>query len=179
MGAIVEFVDPGFEDVTEVIETLWYGGAANIVSKIEVPLRSELDPGLLRVAEIGRKIGVVDYLRAVDRRNELSQLMGAFFRKWDLLLSPAVAITAFEAGHDVPAGSDSETWFSWSPYCHPFNLTQQPAISIPFGKNHDGMPIGIQLAGPRFRDDLVLSVADAILRNHQPAVLLEVLQPNS
>lgn len=176
MGAIVELVDPGFEDVTEVVEVLWYAGAANIVSKIEVPLRSELDPGLLRIAEIGRKIGVVGYLRAVDRRNELSQLMGAFFRKWDLLLSPTVAITAFEAGRDVPVGSDSETWFSWSPYCHPFNLTQQPAISIPFGKSHNGMPIGIQLAGPRFRDDLVLGVADAILRNHPPRVLAKPVE---
>lgn len=176
MGAIVDFVDPGFEDVTEVVEVLWYGGAANILSKIEFPLRSELDLGFLRVAEAGQRIGVVEYLHAVDRRNELSQRMAAFFRKWDLLLSPTVAITAFEAGRDVPDGSDSDSWFSWSPYCHPFNLTQQPAISIPFGKSHDGMPIGIQLAGPRFRDDLVLSVADAILRNRPPRVLAEPVE---
>jgi len=49
----------------------------------------------------------------------------------------------------------------WTPYSYPFNLTQQPAISIPCGLNRDGLPMALQLVGPMFGDALVLRAARA------------------
>ena len=71
-----------------------------------------------------------------------------------------------EAGHDVPPGSDMADWPDWTPYTYPFNLSQQPALSIPAGRTRDGLPVGLQIVGPRHSDDLVLAVgryAEAVL----------------
>lgn len=162
LGANVELVDPGFHDPTDAFEKLWYAGAANAVGKIDPSALSELDPGLLKVAQAGTKLSVIEYLRAIDTRNEIAEIMAEFHQHWDILLTPTVAVTAFEAGRNVPGGWPSDNWTSWSPYCHPFNLTQQPAISIPFGYADNGLPVGIQLVAARFRDDLIFGVANAI-----------------
>ena len=68
-------------------------------------------------------------------------------------------ITAFEAGHDVPPGSGLDGWPDWTPFTYPFNMTQQPAISIPVGTTRAGLPVGMQIVGPRHSDDLILAVA--------------------
>ena len=65
------------------------------------------------------------------------------------------------AGTDVPAGSPSQDWTSWTPYTYPFNLTQQPAITVPCGLTAEGMPVGLQIVGPRHGDQRVLDVAAA------------------
>ena len=161
-GATVDMVDPGFADPTTDFETLWYAGAAGAIFKLSPEARGELDEGLLRVAELGRRIDILDYLRAVDRRIELAEKMLEFHSRWDLLLTPTVPITAFPVGSNVPANWPSDNWVTWSPYCHPFNMTQQPAASIPFGFSSDGLPVGVQLVGPKFRDDLVFRGAQAI-----------------
>ena len=69
--------------------------------------------------------------------------------------------TAFAAGHEVPPGSGLERWWEWSPFTYPFNLTQQPACSIPCGLTKAGLPIGLQIVGPMFGDALVLRAARA------------------
>ncbi|MGY2062700.1 amidase family protein, partial [Nocardia gipuzkoensis] len=66
---------------------------------------------------------------------------------------------AFDAGHDVPPGSGLRSWPQWTPFTYPFNLTQQPAISIPVGVTAAGLPVGMQIVGPRHSDDLVLALA--------------------
>jgi Asp-tRNA(Asn)/Glu-tRNA(Gln) amidotransferase A subunit family amidase len=48
-------------------------------------------------------------------------------------------------------------WAQWTPFTYPFNMTQQPALSIPIGKTSQGLPIGMQIIGPRHSDDLVLA----------------------
>ncbi len=66
------------------------------------------------------------------------------------------------SGHDVPPGSGYPSWPSWTPFTYPFNLTQQPALSVPAGLTEDGRPVGLQVVGPRHSDDLVLAVGRAI-----------------
>ena len=162
LGATVETVDPGFVDPSDDFRTLWYAGTANAVSKISPEERNNLDVGLLRIAEQGKSISIIDYLRAVDRRIELAELMTQFHSRWDLLMTPTLPITAFRAGRNVPEDWPSDDWVTWSPFCHPFNMTQQPAASVPFGFARDCLPVGMQVVGPKFRDDLVLRVAYAI-----------------
>ena len=87
--------------------------------------------------------------------------MRQFMQRYDFLLTPSVAVPAFDA---LPAGHgtiDPETMLGWTPFSYPFNLTQQPACSIPCGLTSDGLPIGLQIVGPMFGDALVLRAARA------------------
>ena len=87
--------------------------------------------------------------------------MRQFMQRYDLLLTPSVAVPAFDA---LPAGHstiDPATMLGWTPFSYPFNLTQQPACSIPCGLTSDGLPIGLQIAGPMFGDALVLRACRA------------------
>lgn len=91
----------------------------------------------------------------------LGATMGDFHRRYDLLLTPTMPIPAFEAGRDAPVGWPSDLWTSWTPYTYPFNMTQQPALSLPCGLTDDDRPIGLQIVGPRHADSIVLRAGAA------------------
>jgi aspartyl-tRNA(Asn)/glutamyl-tRNA(Gln) amidotransferase subunit A len=159
LGATVERADPGFGDPLEAFQVLWFSGAAAVLAPV-LDRRAEIDPGLVAVAERGAACTAVEYLDAMAVRNDLGTLMGAFHQRYDLLLTPTLPIPAFEAGVDAPAGY-AGTWTSWTPFTYPFNLTQQPAASVPCGLTPDGLPVGLQIVGPRHADGRVLAAAHA------------------
>jgi aspartyl-tRNA(Asn)/glutamyl-tRNA(Gln) amidotransferase subunit A len=161
MGAKVEQNDPGFEDPLEVFNIHWYAGAANALRAYSEKLRERMDQGLIEIANEGAEYSVLKYLEAVGRRSELAIHMGRFHAEYDLLLTPAVPIPAFEAGREVPAGSPHRRWTSWTPFTYPFNLTQQPAASVPCGFTSAGLPVGLQIVGAKHEDALVLRAAHA------------------
>ena len=85
---------------------------------------------------------------------------------WNLWqLDPAAPIRAYirtRAGLEAPAGGAfGDEWVEWSPYTYPFNLTQQPAASVPCGFTSEGLPIGLQIVGAPRADALVLRAARA------------------
>ena len=88
--------------------------------------------------------------------------MGAFHRTYDLLVTPTEPITAFAAGVEVPEGSAEPGWPSWTPFTYPFNMSHQPAATVPCGWSAAGLPIGVQVVGPRHADALVLAACAAI-----------------
>jgi aspartyl-tRNA(Asn)/glutamyl-tRNA(Gln) amidotransferase subunit A len=88
--------------------------------------------------------------------------MGRFHERFALLVTPTLPIPAFAAGVEVPPGSPASRWTSWTPFTYPFNLTQQPAATVPVGKDDQGLPVGMQLIAARHRDDLVLRAAHAL-----------------
>jgi aspartyl-tRNA(Asn)/glutamyl-tRNA(Gln) amidotransferase subunit A len=162
LGAHVEEVDPGFPDPTGILRTIWYGVAASIVDAVPANGRAKMDEGLLQIAERGRSVTLSAYLAAQAQRAELAQHMLRFHEKYDLLLTPQMPVPAFEAGRVTPAsGPFSDEWLSWSPYTYPFNLTQQPAASVPCGFSNDGLPLALQIVGPPRNDMLVLRAARA------------------
>jgi aspartyl-tRNA(Asn)/glutamyl-tRNA(Gln) amidotransferase subunit A len=161
LGAHVEEVDPGFSDPTDILRTIWYGVAASIVDAVPAKARAKMDEGLLQIAERGRSVTLAAYLAAQAQRAELAQHMLRFHEKFDLLLTPQMPIPAFEVGRVTPAGRFSDEWLSWSPYTYPFNLTQQPAASVPCGFSNDGLPLALQIVGPPRHDMLVLRAARA------------------
>jgi aspartyl-tRNA(Asn)/glutamyl-tRNA(Gln) amidotransferase subunit A len=161
MGATVEQCDPGFQDPLEIFNIHWYAGAANALRAYSEKLREMMDSGLIEIANEGAEYSVLDYLEAVGRRSELAIHMGRFHIEYDLLLTPAVPIPAFEAGREVPAGSPHRRWTSWTPFTSPFNLTQQPAASVPCGFTSAGLPVGLQIVGAKYEDALVLRAAHA------------------
>ena len=87
--------------------------------------------------------------------------MGRFHQTYDVLVTPTLPLPAFPAGQDVPDGWRSPDWTSWTPYTYPFNLTQQPALSVPCGFTAAGLPVGLQIVGARHADALVLRVGQA------------------
>jgi aspartyl-tRNA(Asn)/glutamyl-tRNA(Gln) amidotransferase subunit A len=160
LGAHVEQVDPGFADPRPAFQTLWFAGAARAVADLGVA-DDVLDAGLARVAGRGAQVSALEYLGAMQVRDALGVRMGAFHDTWDLLVTPTLPIVAFEAGRDVPAGSADPDWPSWTPFTFPFNLTQQPAGTVPCGFTSEGLPAGLQIVGPRYGDALVLRAMSA------------------
>jgi aspartyl-tRNA(Asn)/glutamyl-tRNA(Gln) amidotransferase subunit A len=158
LGATVEEVDPGFADPVEAYHVLWFSGAAKVVASYPA---GEIDPGLAEVVAIGNTYSAADYLDATAVRIDLGVRMGLFHQQYDVLVTPALPIPAFEAGVEVPAGSGLDRWTRWTPFTYPFNLTQQPGASVPCGLTSDGLPIGLQVVGARHADDLVLRVCRA------------------
>jgi aspartyl-tRNA(Asn)/glutamyl-tRNA(Gln) amidotransferase subunit A len=160
-GAQVELVDPGIEDPLPITIGLWFAGAWAIYSGLSAEQQSLADPDFAAEAEAGSKYGVLDLHRLTLARGALGAHMRQFMQRHDLLATPAVAVPAFDAR---PAGSTKLTpqnMLGWTPFSYPFNLTQQPACSIPCGLTQAGLPIGLQLVGPMFGDALVLRAARA------------------
>jgi aspartyl-tRNA(Asn)/glutamyl-tRNA(Gln) amidotransferase subunit A len=152
----VDVVETLFDDPKETIRTIWIAGMASATRHFRDQELSLLDTGLLPLILEARKMSALTYTQALADRVLLGQRMRAFNQSYDLLLTPAVAVAPFAAGRLSPPTYPQDDWFSWTPYSYPFNLTQQPAASLPVGFTPDGLPVGLQVVGPMFRDDLVL-----------------------
>ena len=163
LGAHVEEADPELEgDPIAVWDTLWWSSFATLLQFYGERVQAEAEPGLLAAAARGLKTSVSDYIRAQLKRADLHQVFARFFERYDLLLTPSMPRAAFEVGHVVPpAGEWGEAWTQWCPFTYPFNLTQQPAASIPCGLTREGLPIGLQIVGGIGADALVLRASRA------------------
>ncbi|HEY9538996.1 MAG TPA: amidase family protein, partial [Kiloniellaceae bacterium] len=161
LGADVVEATPDLADTEAVFRIHWYSGAANLLQRFDAAAQATMEPGLQEVAAEGRGYSLLDYLDAVSRREKLVVAVNSFHQTYDLLVTPSLPIPAFAAGEEVPAGSDLQRWPQWTPFSYPFNLTQQPAISLPCGLTSEGLPAGLQIVGPRFADALVLRAARA------------------
>jgi aspartyl-tRNA(Asn)/glutamyl-tRNA(Gln) amidotransferase subunit A len=163
LGAIVERADPGFADPIETLMMLWSAGAALALQPISAADRKRMDPGLVAVAEAGEKVTAPAYVEALlNQRNALALTTARFHERYDLLLTPSLAVPAFEAGRLTPAhGRYGEDWTRWTPFTYPFNITQAPAASVPCGLTAAGLPVGLQIVGPFGADRLVLRASAA------------------
>jgi aspartyl-tRNA(Asn)/glutamyl-tRNA(Gln) amidotransferase subunit A len=161
LGAHVEEVGPGFESPAEIFRVHWYAGAAYVLSALPAELRKLVDLGMREVASEGAKITLKQHMDAVQNRGALGIAMNTFHTQYDLLITPTLPIPAFHAGKEVPEGSGMKRWTEWTPFSYPFNLTQQPAATVPCGFTSTGLPVGMQIVGPRYADALVLRAARA------------------
>lgn len=157
-GMRVTATDPGFADPFDAFELLWGASAATLLRTMP-GARETIDPGLGRAWDLGESVSGIDVFEARAVAAQLGITMGAFHEQHPLLITPTMPIPAFEAGHDVPPGSGMTHWARWTPFTYPFNMTQQPAISIPVGTTTAGLPVGLQIIGPRHADGLVLAAA--------------------
>jgi len=161
LGAHVEAVDPGFEDPLDITCGLWYAGAWTLWNGLSAEQQAVTDPDFAAQARLGAAYSALDVARLNLRRGALGSHMRQFMQRFDLLVTPTVAVPAFAA---LPAGReppDPDELLGWTPFSYPFNLTQQPACSIPCGLTAAGLPIGLQIVGPMFGDALVLRAARA------------------
>lgn len=160
LGAGVEEVDLALSDPVWAYHVLWFSGAAVVVAAHGDGAADKIDPGLAEALDRHSGFSAADFIDATTLRMDLGRRMGLFHEEYDLLVTPALPDVAFAAGLNVPAGSQDPDWTSWTPYTYPFNLTQQPAITVPCGFV-DGLPVGVQIVGPRHGDQRVLQAAHA------------------
>ncbi|WP_111642123.1 amidase [Marinimicrobium alkaliphilum] len=161
LGAEVVRVDPGFSDPIAAFGHLFYGGAANAIRHLGKKKRELMDPSLIAVAQKAEKLSMLEYMSAVNEANALKERMANFYRKYDLLLTPTLPITAFKTGREVPEDWPHTRWPTWTPFTYPFNMTGQPALSVPCGFDSEGLPIGLHLVGARYNDALVMRAGHA------------------
>jgi Asp-tRNA(Asn)/Glu-tRNA(Gln) amidotransferase A subunit family amidase len=157
-------------DVEVYREPIPFAGKAwSIVSITSVYLRQhraldeepeKLDPMMRRGMERVRSRGADDLAYAYRRRTELGYWTEAVFGKYDLLALPTLPLEAFPVEQTHPAEIDGESVRTHDafPFTYPFNLTGHPAISLPAGMTDAGLPAGLQLVAPRFREDRLLGV---------------------
>ncbi|MGH8797927.1 MAG: amidase [Caldimonas sp.] len=161
LGAHVERIDPGFDDPLEITTGLWFSGAWTIWNGLTAAQQALADPDFRAEALLGAQISALDVQRLNLRRGALGSQMRVFMQHWDLLVTPAVAVPAFDARPAGHGPMNPASMLGWTPFSYPFNLTQQPACTIPCGLTTEGLPIGLQFVGPMFGDALVLRAARA------------------
>jgi aspartyl-tRNA(Asn)/glutamyl-tRNA(Gln) amidotransferase subunit A len=113
---------------------------------------------------IQRRWSATDFTDAIVARKRIANALWRFMKRFDLLLTPTVAVPAFEI--DIPGppttdGKDVPPAQGWTPFTYVMNLTGQPAISAPVGWTRAGLPVGLQISGPHLGDEMVLRAAAA------------------
>jgi aspartyl-tRNA(Asn)/glutamyl-tRNA(Gln) amidotransferase subunit A len=163
LGIAVEDADPGLADPWPIVDAIWAWNQA----QDEDPAKRDLaDPGRWEVVERGMRMHEADLAAAHDERTRYTAAMDGFFEPYDLLVTPTLPCPPFTAGADQPgwvAGRPTE-YLSWTAFTYPFNVTGQPAASVPCGFDPDGLPVGLQIVGRRGEDGLVLRAARAFER---------------
>ena len=166
LGARVEEVAVPFDDPTECFRTHFFAGLAHSLRHLPRDQIALLDPGLSRILEMAKETDLKAFQVAVDQRVALGRANRLFHERFDILLTPTLAVPAFPVGRLSPDGYDPEDWLSWSPFTYPFNLTGQPAITVPCGFTKQGLPVGLQIVGPIHGDELVLRAAHTYQTAH-------------
>lgn len=161
LGAHVEQVDPGFDDPLEITTGLWFAGAWTVWNTLTPAQQAQTDPDFRAQALLGEKLSLLDIQRLHLQRGALGSHMRQFMQRFDLLVTPSVAVPAFEARPAGHSPMNPAAMLGWTPFSYPFNLTQQPASTVPCGLTAAGLPIGLQVVGPMFGDALVLRASRA------------------
>jgi aspartyl-tRNA(Asn)/glutamyl-tRNA(Gln) amidotransferase subunit A len=163
LGAKVEQVNPGWGDQIDMEMFFYTVTYAGNLGPILDKWRDKMDPGLVACTEAGMKHTAGEYVRMRTRRFEYYQKIRAFFEKYDLLLTPSLSVAAFTAGKLIPDHWEQHPWdwLRWAGFSYPFNLTWMPAATCPCGFTPAGLPVGLQIVGPRFQDARVLQASRA------------------
>jgi aspartyl-tRNA(Asn)/glutamyl-tRNA(Gln) amidotransferase subunit A len=122
-----------------------------------------MDPGLVAIARHGTRYSAADYCRAQGERLAYYDKVHAFFRRYDLLLTPSLSVAAFRADLLIPPHWEQHPWdwLRWAGFSYPFNMTWLPAATCPCGFTPAGLPVGLQIVAGRLQDLRVLQAARA------------------
>ena len=163
LGCHVEVVNPGWEDPEEIFRTIvaaqFYAHWSDQLPAQE----TQLDPSLVKFIRRGGAVSSREYVLAMERARAYWHEAQTFLARFDLLLTPTVAVAPFGVTERPPreiAGREISV-LGWMPFTFPFNLTGQPAASVPAGVTEDGLPVGLQIIGRRNADRTVLAASAA------------------
>lgn len=158
----VEEIELNVHELIETFNAHWTAVASYTVSQMPSHIKEQMDPWFLHWAKRGDELGLHDYLRAQNKRLEISAQFRDLFGLYDALILPTTALPAFKAGENSPIGLDGEVWDDWTPFTFPANLAGLPASSLPCGLTSDGLPVGIQVVSGYLKDDLVMALSKQI-----------------
>jgi amidase len=105
------------------------------------------------------------YLEALHRRDASIQAWERFFQEWDILLCPPAMLTAFpHCPPGTPLAVDGRDEVYWAVNAHTtlFNYSGHPAVVLPYTRDRDGMPVGVQIVGKRWDETRLLAIAAAL-----------------
>jgi aspartyl-tRNA(Asn)/glutamyl-tRNA(Gln) amidotransferase subunit A len=161
LGCRVEEVEAPFPyaEAMQSFLTHWLTNAQRLLELYPEQRHGEFDPNLLASAKAGQRYTLQDVINAQATRRELAVAWSLFFEKYDLLLTPTLAVQPFEVGKSMPDGPDGKPNRQWSPYTATFNLTRHPAASVPCGLSSDGLPVGLHIVAGHYKDASVLAAA--------------------
>ncbi|HMC09705.1 MAG TPA: amidase family protein, partial [Pirellulaceae bacterium] len=162
-GAIVEPIELDWQDPYETWSVFFFGTAAASMEQKLAAQGDLLDPGFRRVVERGLKLRGVDFANALGTRHDFWERVRLVYERFDLLLCPTLPLPPFAVGQDDADPIDGEKLgpLQWTQFTYPFNLTGQPAASVPAGWTKAGLPVGLQIIGDRHADLVVLQAARA------------------
>ena len=160
-GAEVEEAEVSMPDVRDIFGRIWGVALAKLASSYPEARRHMFDPGILEVAAHAGGMSALEFMEAEAMRIAAAHEMAKFHLRYDLVLCPTVPNPPPLA--DVPTVDPVRSlWVNWAPWTFAFNLTRQPAITVPMGFGENGLPRSVQLAAALYRDDLVLRGARAL-----------------
>ncbi|MGN6378715.1 MAG: amidase [Gaiellales bacterium] len=161
LGHDVDQVELGLEDPWWIERELWWAMFAERCADA-LEHRDQVSPGLVRLVETAGTRRPEDLGRALAARSEFARTLAERLAGYDLLLCPTLPCTAFPIDRDQPEAVAGRPFddLGWTGFSYPFNLTGQPAASVPCGFV-DGLPVGLQIVGRRLDDVLVLQAAAA------------------
>ncbi len=167
LGATLERDDVGLDpDVLEhTAKAIAYTEQAGAVVSRDAAQLALSDAEYRDVIERGRRYSGAEYIDAMHRRTQLRGQFVKLFQRADVLVTPTVAVTAFEAGTlgtDRIDGREVDRHLGWSPFSWPINLAGAPAATIPCGFDGRGMPIGLQIVAPWLEEGRIFRVAAAL-----------------
>jgi aspartyl-tRNA(Asn)/glutamyl-tRNA(Gln) amidotransferase subunit A len=160
-GATVEDASPDLPDTRAIFGRVWGAALARLVGMYGENERGLLDQGLLEVAKSQAGVSAIAFMDAEAMRAAAGHTMAMLHQRFDLVLCPTVPGPPPLA--DAPTVDPVEAlWTQWAPWTFTFNLTRQPAITVPMGLSDAGLPLSVQIVAAQYRDDLVLRAARAI-----------------
>jgi aspartyl-tRNA(Asn)/glutamyl-tRNA(Gln) amidotransferase subunit A len=168
-------VDPQLLERT--LKPIAYTEQAAAARQRDAALLQRSDAEYRALIERGNIYLGIEYVEAMHRRSQLRSRFVELFSEVDLLVTPTVAVTAFEAGTLGVARIESravDPHLGWSPFSWPINLAGLPAATLPCGFDAEGLPVGLQLVAPWLDEARLLRVAAAFeaacpWRQHWPA----------
>jgi aspartyl-tRNA(Asn)/glutamyl-tRNA(Gln) amidotransferase subunit A len=169
LGCYVDEVNPGIPDPWPELDLLWQSGQAVGYADNFDQVRDQLDQGRVPIIEAGLSANAMDVAKAHAFVMDYSEQWRRFMEHYDVLLTPTLPVTAFPAGQDFPESIEGvpSTYLGWTKFTYPFNITGQPAATVPCGLSDDGLPVGLQIVG-RWRDDSTVLAASAAFESARP-----------
>lgn len=169
MGCSVDESDLMLEDPMEHFWTIFSTNASAAYGTLLDSHADDLTEYARECIEYGRDVSGTDYAKAVGYIDELKLRFDDIFDKYDLLLSPTMAVTAFPVGEPPCKIAGAEVHPSWGhlPFTFPINLIGHPAASIPCGFSEEGLPVGLHVVGRRGSEETIIA-ASAAFESAQP-----------
>jgi Asp-tRNA(Asn)/Glu-tRNA(Gln) amidotransferase A subunit family amidase len=165
LGATLTPAAPSLGNPTDLWNTIALAEGYASEGPLLASWRSQMSPGVAEIIEAGATISAGAYVDALHERNAYAATWAGFFTAYDVLVTPTMQMTAFPVGRlrpDTIEGHPVDPFFDdWCTLCLPANLAGLPATTVPAGTDAAGLPIGLQIMGPRWSDAVTLRVGAA------------------